>query len=269
MKFNGFLISVARAYCCEGARELFHLLGGEEVLGIKFRTFRAIFAGSLRPSDRFLVALFQLVPDHLKKECLIHFFMDLDPVGSISEFLNINLSVGVTKKSEAIWTRRKHVTLTRFQLKILSRDQDYIRMYNRLACHSPVSLSGCLNRELEILEDFVRIGLATKKKDKWLQASPYFRLPHPDYSSPKDVDAANHFIVRHVPTFLASATTRSEQEIGYSFHTCLRSDAEKIIAEMKNFKKWVQSFALSEDHPSEVTLLWFDFARLLRVGEDY
>ena len=269
MKFNGFLMSLAEASSCENSKILYEFLGGEERLKIKYRTFRAMWSGSLRPSDRFLAELFPQVPNHLKKECLVCFFFDLDDDHAISDFLDLNLSVGFSQARESIWARRKHGTLSSAQLNVISRDPEYIRMYNRLACHSPVSLSGKISREMEILEDFVRIGVAKRIKEKWLLASTFFRLPHPEFSSLKDVDAANRFIFSHVPAFLAPATKGKMQEVGYSFHTCLLADAEKILQEMKNFKNWVQSFALKVDHPSEVTLVWLDFARILKLGEDY
>jgi len=83
------------------------------------------------------------------------------------------------------------------------------------------------------------------------------------------VAPASDFIARHIPTFLAREGAHAEQELGYSFHTCQRRDADKILVQMKNFKKWVQSFGLTEDHPDEVAFVWVDFGRILKRGRDY
>jgi hypothetical protein len=88
----------------------------------------------------------------------------------------------------------------------------------------------------KIISDLVEIGIARRTgTGQTVPASELFKFPSQD-NSPKDLVApANDVIVKHLTTFLAREGSVGEQELGFSFQTCLKSDAEKILQQLKRF----------------------------------
>jgi hypothetical protein len=274
MKFSVFLTDLCQQKNCNAPHELYENLGGEKRLGVALRTFRAIASGQIPPSLKFFSSLFSLLPEHMRKDALISFFESSSPEDShktyICSYLEERLSVEIDSDVDSLWSKREPQFFSENQLRYLSRSNDVVRVYNRLVCHSPIGLSECRSStDVEILKDLVNLGIASTDGKVFTRTKELFRLPHQDNSPGELVGPASDFILQHVEAFMAREGVPGEQELGYSFHTCKKKDAIRILEQMRNFKKWVQSFGLTEDHPDEVSFVWVDFGRILRRNRDY
>jgi len=274
MKFSVFLTDLCQQKKCKTPQDLYDELGGERKLGVALRTFRAIASGQIPPSLKFFSAIFSGLPEHMRKDALISFFESSSPGDSqksyICEYLEERLSVEIDSDVDSLWSKREPQFFSEKQLRYLAQSNDVVRVYNRLVCHSPILASELKNSDdILVLNELVSLGVATFDGKSFSGTKDLFRLPHQDNSPGELVGPASDFILRHVGAFLSREGVPGEQELGYSFHTCKKKDAKKILEQMRNFKKWVQSFGLTEDHPDEVSFVWVDFGRILRKNRDY
>jgi hypothetical protein len=274
MKFSQFIMDLLLHKNCRSAAELYDELGAEKKLHISLRTFRAVASGQIPPSLKLMSALFVQLPLHLKKDCVTSYFESSLEEGKEKEllcsFLSEEIKVAIGDDVESLWSVREPQLFSEKQLKYLASSSEIVRLYNRLVCYGSVSEAELKNDAyVAVMKNFEKLGIAKKQGSKFIRTKEAYRLPHQD-NSPRDLVApTSDFIVKHVETFLAREGAQGEQELGYAFHTCRKRDAEKILEQMVNFKKWVQKFALSEDHPDEVAFVWVDFARILRKDRDF
>jgi hypothetical protein len=253
---------------------LFEELGGEKKLGIALRTFRAVASGQIPPSLKFFSAIFSLIPTHMKKDALVSFFeSSIDDKHQRSEmcsFVEEHMGRSINEEVESLWTQREPQYFSDRQLRFLASSNEVVRIYNRLVCHGEVSLEDYPHIDSQkILDEMVRLEIAQRVGRKFQPTKSLFRLPTQDNSPRELVAPASDFIVQHVLAFLAKEGAPGEQELGYSFHTCRKRDAEKILEQMRYFKRWVQGLGLTSDQSDEVGFVWVDFGRILVRGRDY
>lgn len=259
---------------CKGPQPLYELLGGEKKLSISLRTFRAVYAGQLPPSMNFFSSVFPDIPEHMKKEALVAFFAsnveDEKSSSSLCDYLMQNLNVKIDSSVESLWKKNDAKFFSEKQLKYLSSSNTAIRAYNRLVCHESIDEEEAnASGYIDALNMLIELGIAIKDGKKYSRSGSLFRLPHQDNSPGELVAPASDFILRHLSAYLAREGAPGQQELGYSFHTCRKSDAQKILEQMQYFKRWVQNMGLKEDHPDEVGFVWVDFARILIRNRDY
>ncbi|MEO5667588.1 MAG: hypothetical protein ABIR96_05990 [Bdellovibrionota bacterium] len=274
MKFHIFLSNLGQHKNCTNLKDLFEDLGGERVLGIGLRTFRAVGAGQIPPSLRFFSNLFSLLPNHLKKEAVVSFFENSSSNGirgaDICEYLKEKIIFDAEDPERSFWVHKEPQLFSEKQLVYLSRSDDIVRIYNRLVAHGEVSISEIKSPvEKEILDSLVELDIAVIEGRKYLCSRNLYKLPHQNNSPTHLIGPSTDFILRHLSAFVVREGRRGEQEIGFCFSTCKKSDALKIFLEMNKFKNWVQSLMLREDHVDEVGFVWMDFSRMLTKGRDY
>jgi hypothetical protein len=274
MKFTQFISDLIIYKRCQNVSSLYESLGGKSKLAISLRTFRAVAAGQIPPSLNFFSSLFLLLPEHLKKDCMVSYFEssigEKKERSALCSYLNKELNLSIKDDVESMWTKNAVRMFSEEQLKFLSSSTEVIRLYHRLIIYDGLSLDNCGGaNKLDILKEFVRLKLAIKRGSIFYRVAHVYSLPHQDNSPKEMVAHASEFIFKHVDAFLAKEGISREQEVGYSFFSCNKRDAEKILDQMKLFKEWVKSFGLSEDRTDEVAFIWIDFARILMPERDF
>jgi len=274
MKFKEFLVDLTKQKNCKSIAELFKTLGGERKLGITLRTFRAVYGGQIPPSHNFFTALFTDLPNHLRKDALVAYFdsstENPKEREQITDYLSERLTVQISEEIQSLWQKREPQLFSEKQLQFLSSSNEVVRIYNRIICHAGTDHSEMTTPDQKlILKKLTELGIIQVENGRFTPAKTLFRLPHQDNSPRELVVPATEFILRHLNAFIAKEGAPQQQELGFSFHTCLKRDAEKILEQMKYFKRWVQNFGLTEDHPDEVSFVWIDFGRILQKNRDY
>jgi hypothetical protein len=273
-KFNIFLRNLELQLACTGPQPLYEKLGGEKKLSISLRTFRAVYAGQLRPSISLFSAIFCNTPDHLKKEALVSYFNSVvtsdEAKKTFNEFLSQNLTVRIDGEAQSLWQKSEAKFFSERQLQFLNASNVVVRAYSRLVCHGSISYEEAqASGYIDALDGLVSVGIARRSGKNWVGNGNLFRLPSQDNSPAELVAPATDFIIRNISAYIVREGSPGTQELGYSFHTCRRVDAEKILEQMKYFKRWVQNMGLKEDHPDEVGFIWVDFGRILIRNRDY
>ncbi len=274
MNFPQFLGSLTRQKNCKLIAELYEKLGGEKKLGIAIRTFRAVAKGEMSPSPSLFSAIFSQTPSHMKKDAVVAFFESNGKKGETKEvvsYLEEQLNVTIKSDIESLWTDNEPQLFSEKQLSFLASSNEALRIYNRMLLHNGLKDSEANTPEKkQIVKTLVELGLGVRGGTGiTMPAKNLFRYPHQDNSPRELVAPATDVIMRHINAYIAREGVPGEQELGISLHTCLKKDAITILEEMKNFKRWVQSLGLKEDHPDEVSFVWVDFGRIIKKDRDY
>lgn len=274
MKFSELLHEVKRQRNCKSDTEFYRSFGGEPKLGISERTFRATVHGQLSPTVHTFSAIFGSLPSDLKKDAIIAFFesaLEQNESSEVVSYLEEKLTVAFSEDTTSLWNsgREAHY-FSEKQLTYLAQSNETVRIYDRIMTHVRVPIDHYKTaQQRDILANLVKLGIIQQDGNYFKAVNTLFRLPNQDNSPKELVGPTNDFIMRHLSSFVAREGAPKEQELGFSFHTCMKRDAEKILEQMRYFKRWVQNFGLKEDHPDEVTFVWVDFARIIMKNRDY
>jgi transcriptional regulator with XRE-family HTH domain len=266
MNFSEFLRQWRAQKNLATAKEHYEELGGEKSLGITLRHFQQIESGKHAPSEALLAALFSKTPASARKALVMAFFKtafaENAGAASLITYLEQHLSPAIETESKSLWeSTRRLMMYSEEQLDYLEKNPDAFRLHRRVMLLEKISKFECnLSRDkLKMLESLDLIVIAP---DGIKPSRTLYRIPHYDNSSPRAVGKATDYILKHLDHYSAREGSPG-QELSYAMQMVSPAVADRVLEQMKAFKRWVQSLASTDVGPEVSPLLFVGFVRSL------
>lgn len=270
MNFSEFLKQRRTQNNLVSAKEHYEELGGEKVLKISLRHFQQIEGGKYPPSEDLLAALFEKTRPSERKTLVTAYFRSVLSGTSggtqLIEYLDYHLSPEIEKESKSLWeSGRRLMMYSEEQLNFLADNVDALRFHRRLLLLGNCSKNECtLDRgKLKALE---KLNLIEVQKDEIRPSRSLYRIPNYENSNPRAVASASDFILKQVDAYI-SREGSPNQELSYAMQMVTPAVADRILEQMKAFKKWVQSLASTDEGPSMTPLVFVGFAKKMERKE--
>lgn len=266
MNFSEFLKQWRTQKDIATAKEHYEELGGEKKLGISLRHFQQIEAGKYPPSEQLLLVVFNRVQASDRHVVVTSFFNSifgpLENSKGLLEFLMRNLSPAIGEETKSIWeSGRRLMTYSDAQLDYLSSHPEAMRFHKRLLLledctidRSPVPQS-----MLKALQD---LDLIEVKGRNVVPSRSLYRLPHFENSGPRSVAKATDHILKLVDLYVSREGSQ-KQELSFGLQMVTPVVANRILEQMRAFKRWVQSLATTDTGPNVSPLIYVGFAKEL------
>lgn len=264
MNFSDFLKKRRTQKKLASARDHFDELGGEEVLGISLRHFQQIESGRYPPSEKLLAVLFLRTPAPERRTLVVAYFRSIfGPIpGSeaLIDYVDQHLTPALERESKSLWeSGRKVMMYTEEQLDFLTKNADALRFHRRVLLLENLKKDQCPLKK-EKLEQMIELDLLSLSGNEIRPSRTVYRIPNADNSGPRAVARATDYILKHLEVYAAREGS-DEQELSYGMQMVSPAAAERILEQMKAFKRWVQSLASTEVGPEVSPLLFVGFAR--------
>ncbi len=151
------------------------------------------------------------------------------------------------------------------QLDYLVENPDALQLHKRVLLYESLPVKSChlSQKQLKQLEnlDLIEVTSGVIKPSRTL-----YRLPHYDNSSPRSVAKASNYILKHIDLY-ASREGSPHQELSYAVQMVSPAVAERILEQMRAFKRWVQSLASKDVGPQVKPFIMVGFAKQLENKE--
>ncbi|MGK5088564.1 hypothetical protein WDW86_13480 [Bdellovibrionota bacterium FG-2] len=264
MNFSEFLKERRAQKNIATSKDHYEELGGEKVLGISLRHFQQIESGKHPPSEALLTILFSKVPASARRTVVLAYFLsvfsDNNANKPLLSYLEQHLSPAIESESKSLWESTKRLMMySEEQLDYLTQNPDALRFHRRILLLDREPKDQCpLTKEK--LKKMVSLDLITISGNEILPSRTVYRIPHFDNSSPRLVGKATDYIFKQVEVYSAREGA-ADQELSYAMQMVSHSTAERILEQMRVFKRWVQSLASTDVGPGVSPLLFVGLVR--------
>ena len=271
MNFSDFLRERRAQKNIASSKDHFEELGGKKSLGCELRQFQQIESGRYPPSEKILVALFNVTPASSRHRLLKSYFTsvlagDMN-ASSLLGFLEDNLSPGIEQNEKSVWetSSRRSMIYTEAQLDYLIFNPDAAKLHKKCLWYDkwPRSKSGIPPSKLKALEELELVEL----RGTDIQPSRHlYRLPNFENSAPGPVSKATQYIQKQIDIY-ASKEGAANQELGYAAQLVTHDVARTIIDQTRALKKWIQANASTKTDNTVVPVVFVSFAKWLEPRE--
>jgi len=268
MNFSDFLKDRRTQKNIATAKEHYEDLGGEEKLGISLRHFQQIESGKHVPSAEILAALFAVTSASSRRTLVMAYFVSVFPdtssvgVSPLLDYLEQHLAPAVETESTSLWEKTKRSMMySEQQLDYLIQNPDAFQFHRRVMLLESTPKSDCKLTK-EKLKRLETLDLVSVSGSEIRPSRTLYRIPHYDNSSPRVVGKATDYIFKHLDVYSAREGS-SDQELAYAMQMVSEPVAEKILDQMRAFKRWVQSLASTDVGPKFVPLLFIGLVKQL------
>lgn len=270
MNFGHFLASRRQQFNFVSAKEHYEKLGGKPSLGIELRQWQLIENGKSAPSPRVFAEVFRLTPASERHIAIKAYFESLfadETTGvEILDFLENYLNPGIETSQRNLWESNRNVLFyNEAQMNYLRMNTDALRLFKKVLLfdEAPESSAGVVPSKIKALQE---LGLVEVSNGYVRPTRNLFRLPSYENSGPQLVSKANDLILDHLKMYM-SREGSPNQELGYGMQLVEHSVGDRVVAQMKAFKRWVQSTASEKTDSSVSPLVFVGFVKKLSKKE--
>jgi len=140
-----------------------------------------------------------------------------------------------------------------------------MRLHHRLLLWEFVSNQDLKGRE-ETTKLLIKYDLAEEKPDGLYPTRTLFRVPNFENSAPSAVRWGTRYLLKHLDAYISEEGSPKQEGI-YAIQLVDPSVAERINAEMRKFKQWVQRVASQGTEAHLVPYLMVGFGKQLDKRE--
>ncbi len=273
MNISGFLETRRRNLKFQTHAEHYIELGGEASIKISERQFRKISTDKSPPTAQLLSVLFDKTPQQDKNTLIIAFMKSLlaakSSVASLNilDYLERNLTPPIDDKTQSLWEKRKKwMMYSNEQMSFLMENEEAFRLQKRILLIDNVPIKNCKLTD-EKIKKMKDLDLIHIEKGLIKPSRSAYRIPNDRNSGSKATAYGSEFIIHHINTFV-SKEGDDHQELAATSALLSKQAVERVLEQLRAFKKWVQSLAQSEYTKETIPVVFVGFAKALKIGKD-
>jgi len=258
MNFSEYLQNRQEHLKLKSAAEHYRYLGGKKKLGIGVRYFQQISSGVKHPTAHLLAAIFDQVDTNDKRIIIVAFFRAIfNPPNKaqnlLLDYIENHLTPAIEGATSSVWDKSNVFTfLNDEQLEFLNSQPAALRCYQKTTLLEKVKKTDLNISEL-LLEKLISLKLLTTHSDMIIPTNNTFRIPTYANSGSSLVRAGNDLISKILSLYFAR-DGHPNQEVHFRIQLVTKTAGERILEQLRNFNKWVQSLATEAD-PDEKDLI--------------
>jgi hypothetical protein len=270
MNFSHFLKAKRTKLNFHSVRQLYDSLGGEKYLGISFRQFQNLEAGTSSPTVDVLAKIFEK-ESTATRHTLIGAFFESHLYGQSSgeallKYMSKHLTTAL-EEGHFNWERAEHRQYSESQLDFLNSNSEVMRLHRKLILFEKINRAE-VTISPKLLKQMKEHELIDYDTKTIRPSTVRYRLPKYGTANPRMVAKGHDFILKQIELFISKEGS-PKQELAYAFQTVDVNIAKAALEQLRLLKEWIQSHVHSGTPSSEKDLVPLVFIGLAKELESH